>query len=263
MGKELSLAPAQLEGDTKTVCNTVINALKEHLQVGLKAEARLQVDYQPAVCTVNVEAAASAAAKCEAKAEADIAVRCSGTCSGTCQGSCSGKCEGAAAAGTGGGGAAGECNGRCEGTCEGSCTGGCEGHADVEASADCQAKAEVSASVDAQCTEPKLDVTFDAAMVVDKAKLEAAVRAIKKGMPRLLKIKAQASTLMAAFKTTFKRGQELAKAGMSAVSSLGAQATCVAGQIAGAVKLLTQVQVSIDVQVEVSASASGSIGGGA
>ena len=59
MGKKLGIAPS---GDTKQVCGEVSKALKEHLRVGLKAGAAVELKYEPAVCTVNIEAAASAAA---------------------------------------------------------------------------------------------------------------------------------------------------------------------------------------------------------
>jgi hypothetical protein len=261
MGSELGVSG---EGDTRTVCTNVANALSEHMQVGLKGGAKLKIDYQPAVCTVNVDAAASAAAKCEGKAQADVSVRCEGGCRGTCEGTCDGKCVGAA----GTGGAAGQCNGECQGTCRGSCSGGCEGHADVQASASCEAKAEVTANVEAKCTEPEMNVTFDAKMVVDKSKIDAAVRAIKKGMPRILMVQAKISgPVKAAFVTWSKASADLAKSSRTLVSSLGDQAMCVSGQIAAAAGMLGGIQSSIDVQVEVSvevsASASGSAGGGA
>lgn len=257
MGSELGVAG---EGDTRTVCTNVANALREHMSVGLKAGAQLTIDYQPAVCTVNVEAAASAAAKCEGKAQADVAVQCEGSCSGTCQGSCDGTCAGAA----GSGGAGGECNGECQGTCRGTCSAGCTGHADVQAEASCEAKAEVSANVEAQCTEPKLEVSFDAGVVVDKSKVDAAVRAIKKGMPRILMIQAKvAGPIKAAFVTWSKASAQLAAAGRDLVSSLGEQAMCVAGQVQAAAGMLGNIQASIDVQIEVSAEVSASASGGA
>ena len=260
MGAELGLSSADLEGNTKEVCTLVSNTLRDSLQVGLAAGAQLDIAYQPAVCTVNVEAAASAAAQCEARAEADIDVQCSGTCTGTCQGTCQGTCAGAA--GTGGGG--GECNGECQGTCQGTCSGGCEGHADVQADASCEAKAEVAANVEAECTEPELEVTYEAGIVVDASKVEAAARAVRVGLPRILMIQAKMSgPVQAAFTTWSRTAQELAAAGPRLVNSLGEQAMCVAGQIQAAAAMLASIQVSIEVQVEVSAEVQASAGGGA
>ena len=268
MGKELGVA--DLEGNTKDTCGKVLAELKNHLKVGLNAEAKLNIDYTPAVCTVNVEAAAKASAKCEAKAEADISVRCEGTCSGTCSGGCSGtcngKCDGTCAGSTGDGG---ECNGQCEGTCEGSCdaacegscSGGCEGHANVEASAECKAEAEVSASVDAKCTEPELDVSFDAAMVVDATKVEAAVAAIKAGLPQILMARAKVEgPLKAAFTTWAKSAKDLAGASHKLMGSFGDQGRCVAGQVTAAAGMLAGIQASLDIQVSVSVEASASAG---
>jgi hypothetical protein len=253
MGAELGVTDTS--GGTKEVCDRVSAALKEHLKLGLKAEARLDIKYKPAVCEVNVEAAASAAAECEGKASADVGVKCSGTCGGTCNGACDGKCEGKA--GTGGSG--GDCAGHCEGTCQGSCSGGCDGHADVDAEASCKAKAEVSASVEAKCTEPELTIDFNAQAVVDKAKLEAAVAAIKKGLPRILLVQKKVSgPLLGAFKSWAKAAAELKDAGKDLYNSLGDQALCVSGQIAAAAGMVANVQASIDVQIEVSASVSGS-----
>lgn len=258
MGTELGMTA--LEGDTKTVCTNVINQLKDNLKVGIKAEAKLDIQYKPAVCEVNVEAAADFAAKCEGKATADVAVKCEGTCSGTCNGTCDGTCQGQA--GTAGSG--GQCNGQCDGTCSGTCSAGCDGHADVDASAECKAKAEVSANVEAKCTEPEVTVNYDAGIVVDKTKLDAAVAAIKKGLPRILMIqKKMAGPVMAAFTTWSKTAQDLAAASGKLASSFGDQAMCITGQLAAAAKMVAGIQVSINVQVEVSASASASAGAGA
>lgn len=241
------------EGSTQDVCNAVVAEIQASLQGGLKAGAKLSVNYEPAVCTVNVEAAASASAECQGNASADVAATCSGTCSGTCEGTCDGTCKGAA----GNGGAKGQCNGTCEGTCEGSCSGDCQGHASVEGDASCKASGEIKANVEAECTEPKLDIGFEAGVVVDKAKVDRAVAALKAGLPAILKLQAKVKgPVMAAFTTWAASARELAGAGMSLVSSLGDQAMCVSGQIAAAAGAIANIQASIDVQVEVSASVS-------
>lgn len=269
MGKELGMPG--LDGNTKDVCNRAIAELQNHIKIGIKTKADLKVNYEPAVCEVNVDVAASAAAKCEAKAEADIAVtchgECSGGCGGECSGTCNGKCDGTCKGSTGSGG---ECNGVCEGTCQGSCTagcsgscsGGCEGHADVQASAECEAQAEVYANVEAKCTEPKVEVTYEAGVVLDKLKLEAAERAIMAGVPRLLMVGAKINgPVKAAFTTWAKTAGQLKGAARDIGKAFGDQALCVSGQLAAAAGMLASIQVSIDVQVEVSASASGSVGG--
>lgn len=248
------------EGDTKTVCDAVAQGITENLQVGLKAEAELDVQYEPAVCEVNVDVAAKAAAECEAQASADVQVRCDGTCQGTCQGTCDGECAGAA--GTGGSG--GECNGQCEGTCQGTCEGECVGSADVDASAECRAEASVEANASAECTPPEVDVKFDAAMVVDASKVESVAAALKVGLGRILAAERRAAgPLKAAFLTWAKSARELKDSAGELSKAFKDQALCISGQLAAAAAMIARIEASINVQIEVSASVSASAGGGA
>lgn len=252
MATELGISS---EGDTKTVCNAVAEAIKENLSVGLKAGAKLTVDYKPAQCTVNASVAAEVAAKCEGSASADVAVTCEGSCSGTCKGSCEGTCEGQA----GSGGSNAECNGTCEGTCSGECSGGCEGHADVQASAECEAQAEISANVEAECTEPEINVEFEAGVVLDLPKVEKVKQALIKGLPKMLVVKAKIEgPIIGAFKTWSKSARALVDASAKLYSSLGDQASCVSRQLGAAVGMIAGIQSSIDVQIEVSVSVSAS-----
>lgn len=232
------------EGDTATVCNAVAASIKEHLSVGLKAGATLEVVYEPAVCTINAQAAASAAASCEGNASAEVGVACNGTCEGKCNGTCEGSTD-----------AGGECNGACEGTCEGSC----QGYADVDASVECRASAEVSASVEATCTEPKVEVNFAAEVVVDLPQVEKVKKALLAGLPKMLMVSAKVkSPLMGAFKTWAKSAKSLVDSSGTLYKSLGEQASCVAKQLAGAAAMIADIQASLDVQVEVSVSVSAS-----
>lgn len=256
MGNELGMGAADLEGDTKSVCTKVINTINDNLKVSIKADAKLNVEYKPAVCTVDVQASAKAAAECEAKADADIEVKCEGTCSGTCEGKCDGKCEGTA----GTGGSAGECNGQCEGTCEGNCSGGCEGHADVNASAECKASAEVKASVDVQCTEPEFKIEAEASAVIDASKAEMTLKALRAGMPKLLSVKARLKPLQGAISVWASTAKGLAAEASQIASSFKDQAFCISGQLAAAASMVGNINASVSVSVEVSASASASAG---
>lgn len=56
MGQELGMAPADLEGEGKAVCDRVIATYQNNLKVTLKAGARLQIKYRPAQCTVDAQA---------------------------------------------------------------------------------------------------------------------------------------------------------------------------------------------------------------
>ncbi|MBK9029738.1 MAG: hypothetical protein IPL61_00090 [Myxococcales bacterium] len=248
MGKELKMADSDLKGSTDAVCNKVIENLKAGMSASFKADAKLDIQYKPAVCTVSADVAARAAAQCEAKAEADIGVTCSGTCNGTCDGTCAGS------AGTGGSG--GDCAGQCQGTCHGDCNG----TADVNASAQCKAEAEVKASVDVQCTEAELTVTADANAVLDTSKAEMTLAAIRNGLPKMLSVQARLRPLQAAFTTWAKSARDLGAAGGELAQSFKDQALCISGQISGAVAAIGHIEASISVSVSVSASASGSAG---
>jgi hypothetical protein len=82
MGHELNMSDADLAGDDSgKICNAVFATFKNNLQVGLKAGAKLNIQYTPGKCTVDANASASAG----------------------------GGCSGAAGAGNGGGGASGQC----------------------------------------------------------------------------------------------------------------------------------------------------------
>ncbi len=241
MASELGVSE---EGDTATVCTAVSDSIKEHLSAGLKAGAKLEIVYDPPVCTINASAAASVAASCEGSASADVSV----TCEGTCGGKCSGECEGS----TGDGG-------ECGGVCKGSCEGDCNGYADVEASLECEASAEVSASVDAECTKPSLKIDIAADLIVDAPKVDKVKAALMKGMPQLLSLSAKVKVpLLGAFKAWAGSAKGLADSSAKLYKSLGDEASCVAGQLAGSVAMIKQIQASLDIQVEVSVSVSAS-----
>ena len=250
MGRELGM---KLSGDTKTVCNKVSAQLKSDLNASLKPNAKFVVKHKPAVCRVNLDTAISAQAKCEARAEADVRVSCKGTCQGSCQGRCAGTCSVQNADGT--------CAGQCAGSCEGSCSGTCEGEARASGSAECQAEAEVRANLEAKCTPPELEIVFDATLVVNQAKLDKSIKAIKVGLPGLLALSEKASGPVLSSAITFARTANalIASAGQLA-ESLGVASLCVANQFVAAAAVAVSVQVSITVSVEASASVGGSCG---
>ncbi len=249
LGQELGMVEADLQGEAKEICAKVYGTVDENMKVAFKGKAALKVTYKPAVCRVNVEATAKVAAECEGKASADIGARCSGVCRGKCDGQCSGK------AGTGGN--AGECAGECKGTCRGQC----EGHADINASAQCKAQASVKAQASMECTEPELKIAADAKLVVDKAKAEMTIKALQKGLPQLLSIKARMAPIKYASEAVLESAKSLKDMGPRFVNSFKDQALCIGGQISAAVNAATKIQANVSVSVEVSASASGTIGG--
>jgi hypothetical protein len=112
-----------------------------------------------------------------------------------------------------------------------------------------------------QCTEPELKVAYDAKLVADTAKLEAAVDAVKYGLPRLLVAHAKLTgPLQSAVKVWARTATDLSKSGAGAFSALGAQAMCVSGQVAAAFGAVADVNVSVSVSVEASASVGGAAG---
>jgi hypothetical protein len=251
MGHELGMTDADFpEGmEAKDVCAKVWGAIHDNMKVAVKAKGAFHFKYTPAVCKVDVNAEAEVAAKCEGKASADMGATCSGTCHGKCDGQCSGK------AGTGGN--SGECSGQCGGTCHGSC----EGHADVKASGQCKAHAKAEANANIQCTDAKLEAKLDAKLVVDKSKAEMTLKALEKGIPQLLSVKARLEPLADAVETTVNAAKELKDMGPKFVNSFKDQALCITGQLAAAVDMASKIQVNVNVSVSVSAEASGSVGG--
>ncbi len=252
MGAELKMPPGDLEGITKDVCARVITELRNDLKVSIKSQAALVIAYKPAVCTVDINAEAKVAAECEASASGSASVTCQGTCTGTCGGTCNGKCEG--------GGSGGKCNGKCDGTCEGSCSGGCTGNADVKASAQCKAKAEVHASANVECTEPELKITVQKPLVLDASKLELAVNAMTKGLPKILSVRERLKPLQGAVTAWVTAATELAQSGHDLAQSFKDQALCISGQIAAAASMIGNIQGSVSVSVSVSVEASGTVG---
>ncbi len=252
MGDKLQMNAAELKGETNDVCARVFTRVRDNMKVALKANAELKVVYKPAVCKVDIQASARAAAECEGKAEADMSVTCEGTCSGTCNGTCAGTCSG--------GNAGGKCNGQCAGQCNGSCSGGCDGSAKVDASAQCRASAEVKASATVECTPAEFSVDADASVVVDTAKAEMTLGALRAGLPELFSVEARLKPLKASIESWSSAAGELGRASGDIARSFKDQALCISGQIAAAVGMVTNIKASVNVSVSVTASAHGSIG---
>ena len=272
LGRALDIPAGELQGETKPVCDRVAEGIRAHMQVGLKADAKMVVEARPAQCRVDVEAAAEATAACEGKASADVQVRCEGSCTGTCKGECDGTCQakggarGKASAKGSQGGAGGDasCNGKCEGTCRGQCSGGCSGHADVDASAECRASARVRASVQAKCEPPKVTVTIKAKAMADTKKAKQLQRALQKHLPELFAVRARVTgPIQGAFEVWADTARDLAGAGPRVARSFGDQAACVAGQLSAAARAASSIEVNMSVSVEASASVSGAAGASA
>lgn len=169
------------------------------------------------------------------KAEAELAIEykpavC--TVDASAQASAQAECAGSGTAGTGGS----------------SGSGACEGAAVVEA------------SLEMTCTPAELDVSYGAEVVVDKAKLEMAVAAIKVGLPKLANVYARVKVLEKAAVTWSESAAALVEAGRSILSDVGDQVLCVSGQLAAAADMAAGMMGSVEVSVSVSVEVSGSAG---
>ncbi len=65
MGREMQMSDAEFTGETKDICAKVITTYQDNLKVSLKANAKLKIEYKPAVCKVDASVTAAAVAKCE------------------------------------------------------------------------------------------------------------------------------------------------------------------------------------------------------
>ncbi len=203
MGAELGMS--DLDGDTQKVCSAVAAELKASIQAGVKAEASLEIEYKPAVCTIDASA--------QARAEA--------------------QCGGSATAGTGGNAADGAC----------------------------QSSAMVEASLVAKCEPAEVNVSGGADIALDTAKMEAAIKAMKVGLPRLALVHAKMTGPIAKASVEWAASAKaLSKAGRDLLSDVGDQVMCVSGQIAAAANMVSRITGSIEIQVEVSVEVSGSAG---
>jgi hypothetical protein len=208
------------EGDTKTVCARASQELQANLQVSIKTQQQTVTRTTPPVCHTDVSLAASFAAECE-----------------------------------------GSANGSVKTTCEGSTSGNeCNGYTSVDASAECKSSAEVHATTHTTCTPGHVEVVQQDVTVIDATKWAKAQAAINDGVPQLmlagmkLQLAGKAAVLWA------QTAQEFAQSAGELASELGAQAVCVAGQVAGVLAAVGQIQARFEVSIDVSAQFSATAG---
>jgi len=83
VGQELGLPAATLaKPGIKPVCGAAARSLKDHLTSSIRADASLDIDFEPGVCTVEADAEVEGSARCESGAlaaacETDAVVRAS------------------------------------------------------------------------------------------------------------------------------------------------------------------------------------------
>lgn len=209
------------EGDTKTVCNTAATELQANMQVSIKTEKQMVTRTTPPVCHTDVSLATSFAAECE-----------------------------------------GQANGSVKGTCEGGTQTGnqCNGYTNVDASAECKASAEVHATTHTECTPGHVEVVQQDVTVIDATKWAKAQAAINDGIPQLMLAGMKLQLAGKAAVAWAQTGEQFAQSAGDLAADLGDKAVCVAGQIAGIVAAVGQIQARFEVSVQVSASFSATAG---
>ncbi len=261
MARDLGLeVPSAAEGElqVEATCGVVADEIRAILDGALPAEASLTVTYEPPVCSVDVDAYASCVARCDATLDVDAEVTCTegrlvGECAGTCVGEC--RVDGTTT----------EVNGACGGVCAGTCSveleaPRCEGDVDVRADAQCEAACEASVDVVAECTEPRLEVAWDAGVDAEAAaRLEQLAAALEAHYPRLLALEARLEAVAdsgAELVTSFEGAAD-------AAGRLGLRAgACLADSTLVAAESVATIDVTLSVTLEVSASASASASAG-
>lgn len=193
LAAELGITPPAPTDDQTTREATCAAVAAEIETILTEASATVTIVYEPAVCSVSVDAYAMCAAECDVDVDATAEVTCTGgELSGSCSGMCSGSCtvEGSASctgecSGTCSGSCSGTCTGECDGTCsvtdeDGNCVGTCDGTCMGSCSATCEGScsgsctAEVEGSCEGTCTG-SCDVDFVAPRCSGEADVNASV----------------------------------------------------------------------------------------
>jgi hypothetical protein len=193
LGVEVPM-PAEDELQVEATCGAVQAEIEAIVDAALPRGASLTLEYEPPVCSVDVDAYADCVAACDADVAADVTVECSegrlvgqcsgtctgecrvegevaceaecrGTCTGTCDGTCTGTCDGTCSATDEEGNCVGTCDGTCTGTCSASCTGTCEGTCVSDVEASCEGTC--AGTCDVELQEPRCEGMADVDADVD------------------------------------------------------------------------------------------------
>jgi hypothetical protein len=273
MGKDLGVPEDQLQGTATDAVTAPCQAVSAKIEQIIKANAAVEVRYQPPRCQMDANFKADCQAECGLEVEpakvvaecepAQLSGYCQGTCQGQCEGTCTGECQGECTAKDAQGRCVGECKGTCKGSCDATCHAKCEGtwkaprcEAEIQpgsAKAECAANCEASAKVRASCQPPALDVQTSA-QAEAMNKLSATLKA---NLPALIQAQLRlAKQLAGDIKVVVDTGKKL----QGRLKGAGGKAfACVSA----AVTALAQASVKINVTVKASASVSGSAGASA
>lgn len=252
--------PSAVDGQmqVEASCRAVAEEIRARVDAALPQDASLYLEYEPAVCSVDVDAYAGCVAECDATFVAESDVECTeGRLVGQCSGTCSGECRVD--------GTAYEVNGACAGECVGSCSVDfveprCEGDVYVEADAQCEAACEARVDVVAECSEPSLYVSWDSGVdPAAAAELDELAMVLEDHYPHLLALQARLEAVAdsgAELVTSFEGAAD-------AAGRIGVRAgACFAESTLVAAESVMTIDVTLSVTVEVSASASASASAG-
>ncbi len=242
--------------------------------VGCRGECRLP--------SASVECNGSCQATCSGGCEGTCSGSCSGTCSGRCNGECTNTLEDGTCAGVCTGECVGSCDAECSGSCWGQCTGSCDGeciveidgggcegecwgsceadvvpisceggYIDIETTAECEAACEAEASFHAECTEPRVFITFEGDIEGIAARADIYAAAMENNLPLFLE-------LIEDLALTVETGTELvatAGGGLSAAVNLGARAiACTTLAYSVSVEISIEIEVAVEVGSDVQTS---------
>lgn len=191
-------APQGDELQVQASCGALATEIESIITAAVPAGARLVLTFEPAVCSIDVDAQVECVAECDANVTVDAQVMCTegrlvgmcsgmcsgecrvegmvacdaecrGTCDGTCSGTCTGQCTGTCSATNSEGECIGTCDGMCTGTCSAQCTGRCEGTCVADVDGSCMG--ECAGTCDVEFVAPRCEGDVD---VMADAQCEAA-----------------------------------------------------------------------------------------
>ncbi|HVI00648.1 MAG TPA: hypothetical protein VM869_18145, partial [Enhygromyxa sp.] len=273
MGRDLGVPEDQLAGEPNDKATKPCAAVGAKIEQIIKANAAIQVSYQPPRCQMDANFQAKCDAECGLEVDpgkvvaecepAKLSGYCQGTCSGQCEGTCTGECQGECTAKDAQGRCVGECKGTCTGSCDATCHAKCEGtwkaprcEVEVEKSqvkAECAANCEASAKVRASCQPAKVDIKSSA----NAEAMTKLVATLKTNLPALIQAQLRLGKQLAG---DIKVVVDASKSLKGRLNGAGNKAVAC---VSAAASALVSASVKVNVSVKASASVSGKAGASA
>jgi hypothetical protein len=274
IGRDLGVPAEQLQGDANDKVSKPCAAVGAKIDQIIKANAAVQVRYQPPRCQMDANFRAKCDAECGLEVDpgkvaascepAQLSGYCQGTCTGRCEGTCTGECQGECSAKDAQGRCVGECKGTCKGSCDATCHAKCEGtwkaprcETEVQpgsAKAECAASCDSSAKVRASCQPPKLAIDGAA----QAAAMQTLVASLRTNLPALIQAQVRlgqqlGGDIQAVVGASKRLQGRLDGAGNKAVA-------CVSAAASGLVSATAKINVSVKASASVSAKAGAKAG---